>query len=113
MAGNVGEKKITVKLTTGGSSQGGGQTASTPDTGGNSQGGGQTTSNPNTGGNTQQNSAQFMADLATAAFANVNAYRAEVELGALVWDDAIYAATQTRAQELVSTFSHTRPASAR
>ena len=110
VAGNVGEKKITVKLTTGGSSQGGGQTASTPDTGGNSQGGGQTASTPDTAGNAQQqDSAQFMADMAKAAFANVNAYRAEAGLEALVWDDAIYAATQTRAQELVSTFSHTRP----
>lgn len=94
MAGNSGEKKITVKLATGGSSQGVGQTASGSDAGGNTQ---------------QQDSAKFMADMATAAFANVNAYRAQVGLEALVWDDAIYAAAQIRAQELVISFSHTRP----
>lgn len=92
-AGNSGEKKITVKLNPGGSARGGGQAAS----------------NPDPGGNTQQDSAQFMADMATAAFANVNAYRAEAGLEALAWDDTIYAAAQIRAQELVISFSHTRP----
>lgn len=90
VAGNIGEKEITVSLVTEGGSQGEGQAAGT-------------------GQNEAAASAQSLEDMAKEAFAIVNAYRADAGLTALVWDDAIYAATQIRAQELAVSYSHTRP----
>ena len=59
-------------------------------------------------GNSVQES-QFMESMAREAFDIVNQYRADVGLDALTWNDAIYEGTKIRAQELVASYSHTRP----
>lgn len=48
-------------------------------------------------------------DAAAAALALVNTQRAGAGLGALAWSDGLAQAAAVRAQEIVSTFSHTRP----
>lgn len=50
-----------------------------------------------------------MRAAAQAAMAGCNAQRAAAGLGALKWSDGLEAAAMVRAQEIVSTWSHTRP----
>ncbi len=49
------------------------------------------------------------ASAATAAFNLVNQQRAASGLSQLTWSDSLSSAALVRAQEIVSTFSHTRP----
>ena len=65
-------------------------------------------SGSNSGSGSVQES-QFMESMAREAFDIVNQYRADVGLDALTWNDAIYEGTKIRAQELVTSYSHTRP----
>ena len=65
-------------------------------------------SGSNSGSGSVQES-QFMESMAREAFDIVNQYRADIGLDALTWNDAIYEGTKIRAQELVASFSHTRP----
>lgn len=62
-------------------------------------------------GSAEQSTAQDGLDRAKAeeAFALVNQQRSENGLGALTWNDSLYDLACTRAQEIVQTFSHTRP----
>ncbi|MBD5549851.1 MAG: SH3 domain-containing protein [Lachnospiraceae bacterium] len=65
-------------------------------------------SGSNSGSGSVQES-QFMESMAREAFDIVNQYRANIGLDALTWNDAIYEGTKIRAQELVTSYSHTRP----
>lgn len=64
------------------------------------------------GGSTEEQPASepyFDDTMAKEALSYVNSYRTNNGLTELVWDDTLYEAAKIRAQELVNSFSHTRP----
>ena len=64
------------------------------------------------GGSTEEQPARepyFDDTMAKEALSYVNSYRTNNGLTELVWDDTLYEAAKIRAQELVNSFSHTRP----
>ena len=54
-------------------------------------------------------SSQAALDACTAVFNLINQQRVASGLAAFAWSDALTSAAQVRAQEIVGTFSHTRP----
>lgn len=57
----------------------------------------------------ERQQAANMRAAASAALEQCNAQRASAGLGALTWSDGLETAAMVRAQEIVTTWSHTRP----